>query len=95
MERKQYEVIELWLRERIDYLPDVEITVRAARKMNELGVYLPDVLDVLMSGEVVLADREYDGCHFVVKGRNCDGKEITIFGRFESASMYVAIDSLG
>jgi hypothetical protein len=94
MEQEHYEDAGLWLRERILYLPDVEVSARASQKMKALEVYFPDILDVFKTGEVVAADRDYDGCHYIVRGRNCDGEEITVRGRFEAASMRVVIDDI-
>ena len=62
--------------------------------MKEIGIFLPEVYNVLATGRVLVADRDYDGCHFIVRGRSCDGKEVTIKGRFEAASTFVAIDDL-
>lgn len=92
MEVQQYRAAEEWLSSFVEYSTAIEIDVAASEDMRAAGIGLSDILFVLRDGTMEWADRDYEGCHFVVRGRNCDEQEITVQGRFESATELVVIN---
>jgi hypothetical protein len=94
MQLEQYRDIKSWLSEFIGYLPEADISTRAASAMKRHGIFLPAILTVLRNGDVTWADRDHSGCIFEIHGSDCDGTEFTIYGRFEAGSLCVAIDDV-
>jgi hypothetical protein len=94
MEVEQYEDVRLWLSEFIGYGQKVEFSIEAQKKMASSDVNLSDVYCIMRSGRIYWADRDHSGCLFAVKGRNCDDDEITVFGRFEAATLLVVVDDI-
>lgn len=94
MERENYAAERDWLSEFLDYDEDIEISTDAERTMIETRVTLCEVLEVLRFGTILWGDRDYEGCLITVRGRNCDGEELTVFGRFNSEMMRVSVDKV-
>ena len=81
-----------WLKEYVRcYCDELEVTAEAEKAMTNERVWMADILNVLSDPEVVSADREQDGCHFTVKGRDCDDDIIVIQGMFNSGIQSVSV----
>ncbi|WP_299778654.1 hypothetical protein [uncultured Roseobacter sp.] len=91
MERTKYKDEQLWLHEYFDYIGILDVDLDAQIQMTHSGTSLPEVLDVLRNGTVVCAERDYNGCEFTVKGRNCDGKDIIVRGVFHADMSMVRV----
>jgi hypothetical protein len=92
MEVEQYRAAQEWLISFVEYSTAIEIDTAAESDMRKFEVGLSDILFVIKDGQICWADREHDGCRFIVIGRNCDDEEITVQGRFESATEFVVIN---
>lgn len=91
MERENYKAEQLWLHAYFDNIQVLDLDLDAEIQMTNSGVTLPEVLDVLKSGTVTWAERDYDGCCFEITGRNCDDDKITILGMFRSEIEMVTV----
>lgn len=94
MEQKHYRDIEVWLSAYISYSPNIELSATAQQNMKNNEIYLTEIHELFETGRVIWADRDHAGCLFTLIGRNCDEREITILGRFESATSLVAVDEI-
>jgi hypothetical protein len=92
MEVENYRAERDWLKAYVEYSTAIEIGLAAQESMTREGIGLAEICYVLMNGIVIWADRDYAGCQFTVRGRNCDEEEIMVRGRFENAAQWVAVD---
>ncbi|WP_299283947.1 hypothetical protein [uncultured Tateyamaria sp.] len=91
MARENYKAEQLWLNSFFQEIKTLDLSLEAEFEMRRAGVSLAELLDVFASGEVEWADRDYDGCSFVISGRNCDDEEIKIYGGFCSEIEMVSV----
>ena len=90
-EDENYAAERVWLEAYFDYCDDIELSVDVQMSMTNEGVTLPEILYVFKSPSVVWSERSREGCIFAVKGRNCDGEEITVIGGFVSEMQIVSV----
>lgn len=91
MRNEGYPAEELWLHAHFEEIDAIDLDLEVEKQMRHESVSLSELLTVLKTGAVISADREHEGCHFVMKGRTCDDEEVTAWGVFQSETRWVSI----
>ena len=91
MKVNNYKQEQLWLNSYFEDIDVIDFGLEAEIQMRKAGVCLPELLDVLANGFVEWAERDRDGCLFIITGRNCDDEEITISGGFNAGIEVVSV----